>query len=244
MPVDAINQFQAVTFAKERANTFLELGAKKTILVCYAFDPPPIPAAGTHSLARLNPLIQSDPTMRQLSFRVERVEGERLSLETLAPVRRLLKPNETVELLFGLGDGQYMLHARVERVERGLTIVHPGGELFKIQRRENFRVSIPLDMGMKFKLSSINNRSVEDAREKKKFILLIPLDLSAGGVRLRWIGQGLPTPSVGDQLAVHFEYSTGKSLEVFGSIKTVLDLDHAQQQLTPECAVEQTKGGS
>lgn len=184
------DQFRPVTFEKDLERILNELSTKALVLSGFTSDD------------------------QQVLLAVRRVDGKMVTLEAAAPVKRPFKDGETLDILFGLADGQYLLRTKIERVDHGHPVVAYGPELYRLQRRNNFRASVPHDAKMRFDLSKHNTTTVTGVQ-------LIVMDISAGGARLHWYAPNLAAPKMGDQVAGLLVTPGQKQLELFGSVQMV-----------------------
>lgn len=184
------DEFRLVTFAKEREKILSDLFTKSVDLAGWTND------------------------QCHIHFRVRALEGETLVLEFAAPTQRSLAPGESLHFLFGLADGQYMFKSNIEKMEKGKLHVPFGSEIFRMQRRNNFRTPVPADVRISFSLATLNTRKLGGVASR-------PVDLSAGGVRVIWPLFAVPAPQDGDQVSGTLSLPVGKSLELFGTVKMV-----------------------
>lgn len=187
------SEFQKVTFEKEREKILSDLYTKSIQLSGLTDD------------------------RRELLFKVKTLDGENLVLEFAEPTVKGVKPGQALQVVFGLADGLFLFLTKADRVEGGRIHAKVGPELYKMQRRNNFRALVPPDANVVFRVASFNTQTFP----KKE---LSGVDLSAGGIRLRW-NSGLPQPKVEDQLSGWLRLPTGKELELFGTIRTVFVRD-------------------
>ncbi|HVK60533.1 MAG TPA: PilZ domain-containing protein [Bdellovibrionales bacterium] len=85
-----------------------------------------------------------------------------------------MSENDLCELMFSLRDGQYLLISRLHVIDDKTFSLSMRGELRRLQRRNNFRVSID---GFRGTFTLFHEGS-------QQTVSLI--DLSAGGARVRW----------------------------------------------------------
>lgn len=196
--MDLQSDFRQVTFDKELARVLEQLGSKSVTLSGVTDD------------------------QNQFIFNVLLVSGDKLTVDAIAPVSRGLVVGEAVDIAFGLDDGQYLVKTKVESVDaNGHPVLPLGKAVYRLQRRNNFRVRIPERSGVSFKLLSHGTRAFTRLNLK-------PLDLSAGGIRVRWQGHGTDQPDrpkVGDQIGCLLGLPGGKQLELFGTIRVVYKID-------------------
>jgi c-di-GMP-binding flagellar brake protein YcgR len=184
-------EFRPVTFKKELENILLELEAKSTVLAGLTED------------------------QHQFQFKIRHLTDDVIYVEAIAPVGRALQANEPLQVLFGLPDGLYLVKTRVSQANQGQVAFHLGTEVYRLQRRNNFRTLIPSTYKVDFRITNFKTQSVAPG------IVFSPIDLSAGGMRVRWPAQGLAKPTAGDQLAGILILPSGRQIELFGLVKTV-----------------------
>ncbi len=160
----------------------------------------------------------------QLHFSLKRVAGEILHFVSVSPSSRALKIGESLQLAFGLEDGQYFLNTKIENIQLNDIMVsfRQETELSCLQRRNTLRSAVPMNSGLKFALVKIGSQILP-----KPFALNL-VDLSAGGFRADWPTLDLGEPAEG--LAVGGVLTSGpKKLELFGLLKTVHRQGHEVQ---------------
>ena len=175
----------------------------------------------------------------QFLFKLKSVSGEKLSLELVAPVSRALRSGEKIELLFGMPDGMYSTRTTIEQPSNDGAVCTLGAQVFRLQRRNNFRTPLPPNYKIAFKLTSLQTKQVAGSPS------FYPLDLSASGMRIKWNLKDMPAPKAGDRITGIFSLPNGKQIELFGSVKNVsndpsgaqLGLEFENMQLRDEQAL-------
>lgn len=150
-----------------------------------------------------------------------KVDGEMLTLEA-AHNERVFVAGESIELQFsifsGLAEGQYRVNSKIKDVSgsKGNQVTVPlGAELYRLQRRNNFRTRIPVGERVVLKLVSINSSGRYSGD-------LDALDLSAGGMRLKWPTAQIPKPSVGDELKGKVILPNSREIDVIAHVRTIM----------------------
>jgi len=198
------NDFVIVSFDKDRERAFDEL-AQKSVLV-----------TGWTS------------TSKPLFFHVQKVDEMTVNLTIVDGDGLSGHQGDDVELLFSLDDGQYHWRTKIQHADAGTWSLVKGGELSRLQRRNNFRTSVPKGYKAILLLKSFKTHTVSPTE-----IQLV--DVSAGGVRLQWPAGGLSQPAQGDSLAGVVSAPGGRQIEVFGIIKNLLaDVDTGALQVGVE----------
>jgi c-di-GMP-binding flagellar brake protein YcgR len=147
-------------------------------------------------------------------FNVKSINGDVLNLEVLAPMGRVLVAGDPLQMLFGLGDGQYLVRTQVAGNDGKLISVPLGREVFRLQRRNNFRTVVPANYKISLRVTSYKATPVKGS------VALVPVNMSAGGLRAKWT-EGLPSPQVGDSFSGVLVLLAGKQVEVFCTVKTI-----------------------
>jgi c-di-GMP-binding flagellar brake protein YcgR len=191
--VDAseLSDFRAVTFAKERAKILQDLNARAVPATLFTGDG------------------------HQFQFVVKSVKDEILNLGPVSPPVRRLNKDESIQLIFGLAEGLYLVRTRVADVRGDDLEVSLGADVHRQQRRNNFRVKIPAQLGMRFSLTEI--RGVKPASP----VDLVPIDLSAGGFRAAWPAQSLGDSSESVPMKGKLHLPGGIILNLEAVLKTV-----------------------
>lgn len=162
------------------------------------------------------PLAGYTADQQQFQFNVQSVENGQVQVTASAPVIRGLRSGEAIEICFGLNDGYYLLKTKITQAAFDEASFLLGDEIYRVQRRANFRTPVPSDFDVVFKLTSL--RQVTQARDQK----LKLLDMSASGVKLIWPWQGSVKPSEGDHISGLLILPGGRQLELFGLIRSVM----------------------
>lgn len=149
------------------------------------------------------------------SFRLKEIRGEKLVMTELEPLARRLKPAEKIELVFGLADGLYLLKTIVEQSDSSATVVPVGNQMFRQQRRNNFRANLALKTKIIYKTEKALSLNLDKPME------LELLDLSAGGMRVKWPLQWVLKAHVGETLTGKLSLPGGKVLELKGIVRNV-----------------------
>lgn len=188
-----MDDFQPVTFQKELDKVISDLRMK------------PIPVAGlTDDLV-------------EVQLKVKSLQTKTIELEITDVTKRALKAGEILQLLFGLPDGQFLIRATIASVAGG-SFSASFDQIFKLQRRNNFRAKVPPTSTIVLRMTSFKSSTAHRSA-------LAVMDLSAGGVRVKWPATGLPVPAANDQLAGTLSLPQGREVEVFGTIKNVATVD-------------------
>ena len=160
-------------------------------------------------------------------FNVKIVKAGVLSLEILAPMGRILVAGDAIQLIFGLADGQYLVRTQISGNDGKVLTLALGREVFRLQRRNNFRTVVPATYKISLRVTSYKTTPVSGN------INLLPLNLSAGGMRAKWAETGLAHPQVGDSFSGSLALPGGKNVEVFCIVKTVFG-----EKKTTEAGIE------
>ena len=185
-------EFEPVTFDKERDRVFSDLAARPVLVSAWVKGEPPV------------------------SCHVTEVRTKEVALQIVTGDGRGARVGAAVELLFSLDHGQFHLATTLTKVNGDRWEVSRAGTLGKLQRRNNFRATVPHGARVAFKLASIGTQPA------KADVQMV--DLSVGGMRLQWPVSGLPALKEGDALSGVVS-TPGRSVEVFGKVKTVLPDD-------------------
>lgn len=183
------NDFLPVTFEKDKERVFQELAIKPVLVTGWTTGGRPVffHVHGVHEKV----------------LRLTVVEGD--GAEGTA--------GDIVEILFSLDDGQYHLTSTLQVSLHDEWSVSTEGNLSRLQRRENFRTSVPRGNKAVFRLTGMKTQTINRTD-------LVLIDISAGGARVKWPKGGLSLPHEGD--AVSGEINTpGRDIEVFGILKSV-----------------------
>lgn len=108
----------------------------------------------------------------------------------------------SIEIVFALIDGQYAIRDKIRDLTPTTFTVDASAGLLRLQRRKDFRVAVARG-AMRFQLSG-SGRSASS-------ISLELIDLSAGGLRLRWPQVAGPIPSVGEKLCGDLFLKSGEA---------------------------------
>ncbi|MES2963538.1 MAG: PilZ domain-containing protein [Bdellovibrionota bacterium] len=191
MSIDPL-EFQTVTFDKERDRVFGDLAARPVLLSAWVMGEPPV------------------------SCHVTEVRSTEIALQLVSGDGRGARVGASVELLFSLDEGQYHLATTLTKVNEDRWEVSRAGQLGKLQRRNNFRATVPHGARIVFKLASIGTNTIK---------MDVPIvDLSAGGMRLHWPATGVPPLRETEALSGTV-WTPGRSVEVFGKVKTFIPDD-------------------
>lgn len=185
-------EFLPVTFDKERDRVFGDLASRPVLVSAWVTNEPPV------------------------TCHVTEVRSKEIALQIVNGDSRGARVDARVELLFSLDDGQFHLASTLTKVNGDRWEVSRAGTLGKLQRRNNFRATVPHGARIVFKLASVGTQSF-----KADFQIV---DLSAGGMRLQWPAGGAIPLKEND--AISGTVSTpGRSVEVFGKVKTLIQDD-------------------
>ena len=198
------NDFSLVSFEKDRERAFEELSHKAVLVTGWK------------------------ATSKPLFFHVQRVDQATVSLTVVDGDTRSAKAGDAVEILFSIDEGQYHWRTELHHVTADGWSLAKSGELFRLQRRSNFRTSVPKGYKASFLLKSFKTHSISATP-------LELVDVSAGGARVGWSTAGLSAPSKGDSISGVLSTPGGRQIEVFGIVKSVLaDGDHPAAQIGVE----------
>lgn len=201
---DTLNDFALVSFDKDRERAFEDLAQTSALVTGWT------------------------STSKPLFFHVQGVGDAAVTLTIVDGDALSAQDGEAAEFLFSLGDGQYHWRTTIQRVTPDGWSLAKGGELYRLQRRSNFRTSVPKGDKTGFLLKSFKTHTISPTA-------LVLVDLSAGGARLRWPTEGLSAPAQGDSLSGVLGVPGGRQIEVFGVVKNVLtDIDTGALQIGVE----------
>ncbi len=194
-----ISEFRLVTFAKERAQVLADLSTHPTTVFGLTDD------------------------NTQFQFLVRRVKDELIiAVHRNKPVREV-KKDEKIALVFGLGDGQFYFKTQVSFLGAGEIYFPLGEELFRLQRRNNFRAQVSGSKPVTFQLRSLKTEMVNQTMKAA--------DISAGGIRLLWPAKEAQKLQPEDQVSGLLNLPNGLKVEVFGTVK------HIWSKLTDDFAL-------
>lgn len=185
------NDFSPVTFAKDRERTIADLGAR------------PLPVTAWIKNAK------------PLAFQALGINDAGLLLKIVDGDGQTGKAGDAVEVLFSVEDGQYHWTTKIVQAWVDRWLLDKGGELSRLQRRNNFRVSVPPSFKASFQLKSVNAQSPAAA-----VAALAVVDMSAGGARVVW-PKTLALAAVGDMLTGTLMLPDALQIDVSGSIKNL-----------------------
>ena len=149
--------FQPVTFRKEIDQILSDLQIKPVSIVCLSGED------------------------KQFRFKVKQIQGDLLFVEFTEPPPRSLKAGEEIQLLFGLSEGYYSVKTKIATANEKIVSFRLGSEVFKLQRRQNFRTLVPESLKIGFKLQKLRGAALSNGEP-----LLTLIDVSAGGMKLVW----------------------------------------------------------
>ncbi len=189
VPTDA-NDFMPVNFEKDRERAFADLVLQPVLVTAWTTSSKPIffQAQGSN----------------ETGFLLALVEGDAMAG----------RADDDVEVLFSLDDGQYYWKTKIVTAWVDRWTLQKGGELSRLQRRNNFRTTLPAGYKANLLLKALKTRTLTPTP-------LALVDVSAGGVRLRWPNAGLAQPAEGDSLSGVLTTPGGRQIDVFGIIKSV-----------------------
>lgn len=150
---------------------------------------------------------------RQFNFSVYSVTGD--LIETHVDSLVGLTDGAALEVVFGILDGHYFLRTAVQVGAKGQVSFRIGSEIYRLQRRNNFRTVIPIDLKVDYRLQSFKHALVPPKST------LPVVDFSVGGMRVKWL-ESLGQPNESDHLGGTLALPQGKTLEVFGVVKLLL----------------------
>ena len=183
------NDFQPVNFEKDRERAFQDLASASVIVTAWTTNG--------------RPLFFHAQGFSDTGFTMTVVEGDGQSG----------RAGDDVEVLFSLDDGQYHWKTKIVKAWVDRWTLEPSGELSRLQRRSNFRTSLPRHYKAALQLRTFKTRSISPTDLKL-------VDVSAGGVRVAW-AKALTPPSEGDSLSGLLAAPGGRQIEIFGIIKSV-----------------------
>ncbi|MEK7356434.1 MAG: hypothetical protein AAB250_08290, partial [Bdellovibrionota bacterium] len=141
-------EFQPVTFDKERDRVFGDLAKHPILVSAWVPGEPPV------------------------TCHVTEVRSKEIALQLVTGDGRGARVGGPIELLFSLDDGQFHHVTELTKVNGDRWEISRSGQLGKLQRRNNFRATVPHGARIAFKLASIGTNSVK---------MDVPIiDLSAG----------------------------------------------------------------
>jgi c-di-GMP-binding flagellar brake protein YcgR len=195
------NQFELITSQRDRERILAEISVKGTVVI-----------------------LQTDDR-QNYAFRVLELAGNKLALNPhprpSTPVQnptRELKKGESVEVLFGLNDGQYLMRLPVVQSIEPSVVLELVGEIHRLQRRANFRTIIPTNERVFYRLAGTAGSKPVD---------LTCVDLSAGGMRVRWPESGAPSPTPNSEWNGVLHVTDGRTIETRAVIRNVFPTDGA-----------------
>lgn len=161
---------------------------------------------------------------KSFQFKVRSVENDLIHTTAIRPLSRKLKPGEPIQMIFGFSEGFFLVRtvvrvASAAKANEDECTFQLGKEVFKLQRRGNFRVTIPPGISVGFRVQTYRHALVP------KNTVLGAIDLSAGGVRVAWPAEGLEAPKVNDHIGGIMVLPGGKNVEVFGLVKTLVPVE-------------------
>jgi hypothetical protein len=172
--------------------------------------------------------------LQQFQFRVRQVIDDVVYLSIHQPIPRVLKVAEPIEVLFGVPTGLYLIKTTIAAANPTQCSFHVGKEVYRLQRRNNFRTLVPAAYKIEFRLTSYRASLVGQGAEQG--LTLRVLDMSAGGMRALWSEKSKSTPQVGDHLTGILHLTGGRKVELFGQVKTTLPQDLGPVQVGIEFA--------
>ncbi len=185
------NDFALVSFEKDRERAFENLLLQPVLVTAWTTTSKPV----------FFQAVSSDHSGVQLKL----VEGDPMS--ALA--------GDEIEILFSLDDGQFHWKTKLIQPWPDRWTVALGGELFRLQRRDNFRTSVPRGYRKAhFILKALKNLPLTPTE-------MMLVDVSAGGVRVKWPAAGLTKPLVGETLSGVLTTPGGRQIDIFGIVKSV-----------------------
>jgi c-di-GMP-binding flagellar brake protein YcgR len=128
-------------------------------------------------------------------------------------VRRIDYPalNGPILVTFQVQDERYFMKTEMSDDQNGYYHFRLDRPLFKLQRRDNFRVSLEVGVRGQFKFSKINGLTFNQS--------LFVFDLSGGGVGLEYPARGSITLGTGDEVQGRIVLSNGFEAKIQGSVK-------------------------
>lgn len=157
------NDFQPVTFEKERERVFQDLVLKPVLVTAWT------------------------PGLRPLFFHVHGVDSAGLHLTVVDGDGAEGSQGDIVELLFSMDDGQYHLRTELKAALHDRWTVGMDGELSRLQRRSNFRTMVPRGFQALLKVTGIKTRQIQ-----KTDMALIDISAGGARVRWPKSGLVLP----------------------------------------------------
>lgn len=152
----------------------------------------------------------------QFKFKIRNVDADVILTSVDGALPRPLKAGESIELLIGCSDGLYLVRTVVRVGKQTEFSFQMGKEVYRMQRRNNFRAAIPSGLKVFYKIQTYKNAIVPPNTQA------VVVDLSSGGMRLKWPNAGVERAKEGEHLGGTLTLPNGKTIEVFGVIRTLL----------------------
>ena len=190
--------FEKIRSLVERKKLFTEVVALKSEIICKGSD---------ESL---------------FSFVPQKMMSESLVVGTIKSIERAPAPGEIEVLGNFMAEGERYFLTGPLKIAANEAILNVNSEIFKLQRRQSHRVIIPEDMKIFFTLTSLGNELM--------FLNAKFHDISVGGARIYFnpfeIAKMAKVPKfvAGTKITGVFHTPSGKSIEVEGELKHVLNL--------------------
>ncbi len=172
---------------------------------------------------------------RDYELSIKAVKGTRLVLTPAAAspastVPQLLpkeiQPGLELELIFSISSGQYAIRDAIADSSLTTITVNAAKSLLRQQRRRDFRV--PIRPG-----------TVECWLQRVNMVRIGPelqltlIDLSAGGMKLKWPMQGLPEIKPGSEIQGRMKLSPGREVDFHAKLVAVFITGEASQDEAP-----------
>ena len=154
----------------------------------------------------------------QLLFKISKVESGLVFVEPSTPLSRGLIEGENIQLIVGLSDGLFSIRTTASVSADGDLSFDLGSEIYRLQRRNDFRTTVPSDLKFGVKLTHVRGLLLASK------IPLHAINLSAGGMRVAWRGYGKQKLSVGEDLAGIMTLPNGRQIEFVGRIKALSEM--------------------
>lgn len=111
---------------------------------------------------------------------VVRVEASRVFIQLEKSAAKPLRLGEIIQVVVGLKEGLFTLKTQVTGFDKEQVFFDIGKEIFRLQRRNDFRTPVPVETKIKLKITHIRGTQLSTP------IGLQLVDLSAGGVSALW----------------------------------------------------------
>lgn len=186
------NDFDLVNFEKDRDRAFDELNSRGALVTGW-----------------------QSPAGRPVFFQVQGIDPTGVRLTVIDGDGLDGTAGQTVELLFALDDGQYHWKTPLLESTHDRWTIDRGGDLWRLQRRNNFRTTVPRGYKADFMLRTLKTHQLTPTP-------IALADVSAGGARLHWPKAGVSPVALQDSLSGTLAVPGSRTIEIFGIVKSVL----------------------